>query len=56
MNVELNEQYLYACVEIKKNYIFLLKKKWHFLLATLFLFLYSFFFKSLYITGRNEWG
>lgn len=44
MNVDLNEQYLYACVEIKKNYIFLLKKKWHFLLATLFLFLYSYFF------------
>lgn len=26
MNVELNEQYLYACVEIKKIIFFLLKK------------------------------
>lgn len=57
VNVVLNEQYMYASVELKKKMIFLYSEKWHFVLPTSIFYFYShFFFFKFYITGRNEWG
>lgn len=44
VNVVLNEQYMYASVELKKNMIFLYSEKWHFVLPTSIFYFYSHFF------------
>lgn len=49
MNVELNEQYLYACVEIKKKLYFFIEKKMAFSFSNIiFIFILIFFLKFIH--------
>lgn len=48
MNVERNEQYLYACVEIKKIIFFYFKKMAFSFSNIIFIFILIFFLKKIY--------